>query len=225
MIPRIPAEFRIPTNQTIDDLIAGVDSDIKEEGSVRSFLGIIRFDRQNSQAFYHKVLYPSTYFALTLELRDSDENLRDRQHRLANAVLSGMIFGHIINESTYPGVGRSHFPYDKIWVNNNLLGAYKESFESHDGIKTVEGRRVGYYAMARTAIQDLSDESFANLEKWSEDLIPEAVYRPNFTLGFGTAIYSGWDYYTDRLLAEGRGDEFMVAPAGLPSPNDDPLQA
>lgn len=204
-MPHLPESFNTPNGQDLDDLIAGLDQDIQEEGDASLFLGLIRYERRNSAAFDLHVLRPLARYALNAEHTDADNEIIDAQHKAANAMMSGMLFGHIINEAAYPSLSDRYFPYHQIDVS---LGALDYSqlteFANKGALVTGEGRQLAYEANANVQINALDALSTEAIDRWASDLIPRPENRRLFRMGVGFAMYAAWDTYIDLLSSEGR---------------------
>ena len=207
----LPESFTLPTGQDYDRLVEAVGVDIEEEGGARYYLGSIRFERRQHESFYAKTLRPMAKLALRLEDMHEERKLtRDSEHRLANAVVSGMLFGNVMNEATYPFFNEKIQPYRNICVYDNLLGEQKEAFDASGGTDKLTGRRIGYRAMSNFILGQLSDESLLKVDGWSESLIPNQDFRPYFLQGVGMSLYVAWDVYSDWMVEDGRADEVRL---------------
>jgi hypothetical protein len=201
----LPESFNTPSGQDLDDLILGLDQDIREEGDASLFLGLIRYERRNSAIFDLHVLRPLARYALYVEPTDSDSQIIDTQHKSANAMMSGMLFGHIVNEAAYPSLCERYFPYRQIDVSLGALDYTQlTEFANKGAMGTGEGRQLAYEANANVQINALDALSTKAIDGWASDLIPRPENRRLFRMGVGFAMYAAWDTYSDQLLSEGR---------------------
>ena len=215
----LPEYFAIPDSDDLDDIVDSLDQDIKEEGDAALFLGMIRYERRTSGLFNNHVLRPLSMYALSMEDTDVEGHLRDTQHKRANALLSGMIFGHLINESVYPRIGDVYRPYGFVYINMNFLNhSQLVEHAKLGGIETGQGRRFGYIAMASAQLQTLSEASLEKIDSWSGELVDPGAHRQTFRDGLGFSMYAAWDEYTDRMDEEGREYAPMMI---MGSSNDD----
>ena len=203
----LPENFRLPGGDDYDDHIRSLDDDITVEGGVRSFLGMIRYERRNWESFNSKVLYPLALHALSLEEKNEAGITRDRERKIANSALSGMIFGHIINETTYPSLNVAYRPYRHIYIDTDMLGEVKSAYDRTGGHTTVRGRQIGLSAMAGSRLDLLKPESVETIHNWSKEAIEEQGYRSNFVTGIGLSLYASWDVYNDALIDQERHGE------------------
>jgi len=237
MSVEFPEYFKVPAGPDYDDLIAGLQDDIEEEGGVRAFLGMIRSERSGSQSFDKSFLLPAGYHALSLEDGYTKEYTmdlpgmgptklisyiaRDRNHLKANAIMSGMTFGHLMNESNYPEI-HTQAIYHGIYVNKALMGDQVENFERAGGRNTLTGRRIAYRAMAGYMLGQLNNTSIQTVRTWADELIPNSDFRSDFMYGIGISLYAGWDDYTDMLVQDGRALEFGIDLIENVLPSDTP---
>jgi len=200
----LPETFQLPTSRDIEQIVQSIDAEAKYEGSIGVVLKEYRAARKDSHAFEISVLRPLSKLAVLFEGRDEGKQLIDQKHRLANAAMSGMLFGNMVNEQLYPAFNVGYFPYVIMGVNKNYLSPHDVfQFEKLGSGDTGEGRRMGYYAMSALQIENFTDETLTTVNEWGDVLIPEAAYRENFLKGFGVAAYAAWDIYSDHMEAEG----------------------
>lgn len=208
MTMQLPESFTLPLGPDYDDQIESLHRDVIEEGGARLFLGMIRDGRRSWRTFHNETLMPISQLGLNvLESKNRDKTLVDPQHRTANAILSGAIFGNLANESLYPALNSKIYPYRKIFINESLLGPFDEAFKNAGEVRTEKGWQIGYQAMAAYVLRQLSDESIQHIDEWSQDVIQDTDYRPYFTEGVGLSLYAAWDHYGDHLMEQGRNDE------------------
>jgi hypothetical protein len=201
----LPEYFRLPDSHDHDDLIEGLQKDIDDEGGPRLYLGMIRYQRRMSERFHMRVLNPLSNHALLLEEKNEMGLTVDRDHRLANAALSGMLFGHVLSEGVYPGLSRIHRTYSAIGVNTHFMDdKTSETFEMNGTTSTVEGLRIGYTAMAQTVLNGMSGTTIDILKGWSDETLLHPAHQSSFIHGVGLVLYANWDYYADLLSDEGR---------------------
>jgi len=207
----LPGDFRLPTPEDYDTVVARLDEAVQEEGSARLFLGKIRHERRNSYGFQMQALRPLARTALSLEEMDEQGLSLDRDHSMANAALAGMVYGHLANEVSYPLLNEHYYPYGSILVTLSMLGDAEASFLKNEGMQTPFGRQIGYTAMAGYVLRQLSEQSQHVVHSWSKEVIYPSVHHKSFVYGFGTALYAAWDLYSDKLIAEGCADEDTLA--------------
>lgn len=207
MTVRLPEYFILPKGPDLDDVIDDVHRDVVEEAGARLYLQNLRKARSGGILYDTNVLQHCAQQALGMEPVHKNNKIMDRSHTLANSVLSGMLFGHVVNEGVYPGIGTTNTPYKRFWVNAAMLGESEQEYDLLGGVATREGAVFGYRVMADYVLNSLSGRSIGQVESWSQDVIPWRDMRENFVFGFGLALYAGWDVYTDLLLAEGRHEE------------------
>lgn len=99
---RLEENFRLPSPDDLDDSIAGIDSDIKQEGSAAAFMTMIRDGRKSWESMENRVLAPLAQFAIHYVDLLSDMGTIHDTTPVARAVTKGMLFGHIVNEGVYP---------------------------------------------------------------------------------------------------------------------------
>jgi hypothetical protein len=204
-MPHLPESFNTPNGNDLDDLIDGLDEDIQMEGDASLFLGLVRYERRNSYTFSERVLRPMAQYALGAEYTDSDDHIIDRQHKAANAMMSGMIFGHLINEAVYPSLCSIYFPYHSMPVDLRALNhAQLVEFAEAGAMVTGKGRRIVHETNARIQLNALEPRSVETIDRWASDLIPSTENHLLFRTGVGFAMNAVWDTYTDQLTSEGR---------------------
>ena len=210
-MPKLPESFTIPTGSDYDNLVDALHTDITEEGGANFYLGAVRYERRNHQSFYMKTLRPMAKIALGMEAMQVDKKVTiDPEHKIANAAVSGMLFGNAMNEVTYPSFNQKLQPYHNLFVYTNLMGEQKDAYIAHNKIATLKGRRIGYRAMSNFIVGQLSDASLLKVDSWSESLIPNPDYRPYFLQGVGMSLFAAWDVYTDLMVEDGREDEVKL---------------
>jgi len=181
---------RLPVAQEYDAAIQTLHDQTESEGAPRFYLGRRRLERRNSREYFMDVLAPLTGQALALEPRYESNDLVNVDHKIANAALSGMLFGTYINELVFDDLESRH-PYRYFPINPVILGDSQAAFEAASQKNSYEGFQLAARAMSRHILDNLSTSSLEALRNWSEDLIPANQYRPSFNLGFGMAIHSG----------------------------------
>jgi hypothetical protein len=205
----LPESFVLPTHETNNQVINRLDAHIAREGGARSFLGRIRMERQTHFHFHSEVLLPLTNTAMEFEHLDAEKrgDRSDPDHRIGRAVLSGMLFGHFINEPQYPSLYRVD-PYNNPHpVNLHLLPQPdREHYFEMVQINDTEGFRYGVRSMSALAIEPLADTSIKQLNTWGSDIVGSERCT-HFMTGVGAALYLAWDAYSDLLIASGRGSE------------------
>lgn len=210
MIPRLPETFKLPTGNDYDEAITTLDEKVQGEGSARLYLGAVRYERRGSEAFTLGVLRDMARHALILEEKNERGALVDPGHHLANTALSGMIFGHLINEFTYPNSSYPYKQYARILVDVKLLGEASLDIKPGEPIDRLEDLRAGYGMMAEYCLQQLGESSKRALINWANEASLNDGLRKNFVYGAGLAMYGAWDRYRDLLTAEGREDEVVL---------------
>ena len=218
MSKNLPEDFILPMGQEYDAAIATIAENAKNEGDISLFLGKYRYDRKHDGMYFKNVLYPAALHSLEFEDTDADGKRRYKAHRLANAVTSGMLFGHMVNEMYYPDLLTVYKPYRSIAANPNLMVPQVMEFSEAGGFETGAGRRIAYYAMSQHHLDVLSEESVQSLTSWATELIPFSENYTDFHKGLGLYLYAAWDVYTDRLREEGRYSGVVYA--GAPKEDD-----
>jgi hypothetical protein len=197
----LPESFRIPNGDDLDDLVDFVHSEIEDEGNARLYLGMVRYKRNNSANFNNTTLAPLCRCATFFEQKDEDGSLSDQQHLLANTILSGMIFGHLINECFYPSLNKHYFPYEEIIIKHSLINQQTaQIYDEAGGPTTVEGIRIGMSAMAETVLTIMKKESIMKIQAWSDEVIERKGYRLNFVYGVGLSLYAAKHHYAGILV-------------------------
>lgn len=196
--PYIPKNFALPTTPEIDRAIQLIDEMVLDVGGAQSFLKTERHMRRNSSLFAYRVLDPLAYQMLYLEHRDIDSSLVDSEHKIANAALTGALFGHFINEAAgYPKIEQVR-PYKRAMeVLPDLLGEYGQAYVDAGGIDTVEGYRFGATAMAQQSLRFLDATSLSTIELWGQETIYIDKVRPYFVLGVGMSLFNAWETYSE----------------------------
>ena len=201
----LPENFVIPSGKKIGSFVRSIDREAERVGGIASVLGEYRVERKYSQNFNDNVLRPLSRLALHFERKDEDDVLIDARHQLANSAFSGMLFGNMLNELTYPDLSTKYFPYHKIGINLNFLSPSEIlEYATLGGEDSTEGLRLGFSAMAATQIGNLATNTLETVNNWADKLIPTPEQRGGFVMGFGVSLYAAWDMYTDQLIAEGR---------------------
>jgi hypothetical protein len=129
----------------------------------------------------------------------------DPGHRLANAVLSGMMFGHVLSEGVYPSLAKDYQTYDYININPHLMDdETRAEFYKSGNTEKVEGIRVGYTAMSQYILNHMSGLTIETLQHWADETLLHPAHQLSFVHGVGLALYANWDAYGDALESEGR---------------------
>jgi len=209
----LPENFTLPSGSDIERLVSGIDDEAQRQGGIRRLLGHYRVDRKHSDGFSTNVLSPLSKIALELELTDSDGAILDKNHSLANAAFSGMLFGDIVNTIIYPELHTTYVPYRYIFINPKYLRPSEITKYIELGQnKTGAGRRYSHYAMAALQLDHLTSDTLIKVNDWSSRLIPSETNHEAFVKGFGMTLYAAWDTYTDQFDKEGRPYESLVPP-------------
>lgn len=199
--------FELPSPASFDDYIAGIDSDIQEEGGPAAFLGMIRAERRDWESMENGVLRPLLRHAFNYEDPRCGGNAPKTDLLMAKAALSGMLFGHIVNEGAYPRMLHVR-PYNTNTPINTELAADFTDFEQLWEIDQPRAYRLGVQAMSTLFIDSLSTESLETLSRWSEPMV--GIERAqHFNFGFGTSLYLAWDAYSDMLNAKGESGQVL----------------
>jgi hypothetical protein len=197
----LPQDFNLPHPEDIDDLIAGVNEDIEEEGSARSFLGMIRTERTTWESMENGVLRPLSRHAFNYEDRTSEGMPPKTDLAISRAALSGMLFGHVVNETAYPSINIVR-PYNTTQVFNPSFMPEAEHYRQLLQENASQAYLLGVQSMANLFIRSLSTESLLTLSQWSDSIVG-ASRAVHFNYGFGTSLYLAWDAYSDMMLANG----------------------
>jgi len=205
MTLQLPENFHLPSGAVYDGLINELHQEIEAEGSASLYLGKVRSKRRESESF-GKVLRSEAWIALLMEERDSDGMLDDPAHKLANTALSGMLFGHFLNEKHYPYLNAGINPYTAT-VKTSFLGDYTSRYFALGSVKTATGLRFGFSVMAETQLSQLSDESAQRIYNWSEDVIVDRRIRPSFHFGIGYSLFQTWQTYQRIMIEQGSFSE------------------
>ena len=193
--------FELPNPEDFDDLIAGVDSDIVEEGGASAFIGMIRAERKDWESMEFAVLRPLARHAFNYEDLRFGGMPPKTDLAISKAVLSGMLFEHVVNEGAYPRMNYTK-PYNTDTPINTSLTNEFEDFDALWESDQPQAYRLGVQAMATLFIDSLSTTSLETLSRWSEPMVgvDRAQY---FNFGFGTSLYLAWDAYSDMMVAQG----------------------
>ena len=213
MTLHLPESFQLPTSDNYDTLVDDLHDEIIEEGGAEFLLGKVRYERRNSPTFHIDILQPMAKLALGLEIMKPGTRVaEDSDHLLANSVVSGMLFGNLMNESFYPLLNMSSKfkPYSKLFVYSNMMGDLRSEYDASGQVETLLGRRIGYRAMSNFVINQMSDESLTKINSWSDNLVTEPALKPFFLQGVGMSFFTAWDIYSDLMIRDGRGDEVML---------------
>lgn len=213
MTLKISENFYLPDGSTYNSLITELDNEVRQEGSAALYLGTQRLQRRDSRE-YGSVLLQCADLALKFEERDENYKLTDPQHKLANSVLSGMIFGGFVNEKHYPDLYKVH-PYAQGQIRTALLGDAEEKFDLKKGL-TPKALQIGLGAMSNSQLSKLNDESKGSLNRWGNELADIGVKKGSFIFGAGLSLYSGWSAYEQLLSEQGRDTpETQYASSGI----------
>ena len=209
-------EYTLPTNKDYDDVIDSMQSDVEEEGCASYFLATIRSERKGSEGMHRRVVQPLAEQAFLYENVNFGGAVPRTDLRIAKAVLSGMMFGHIANEGLYPRMYdadpyRNSEPVNPNFLNVSSRTQYREAMETADDHRIMIFR-TGKQAMANLFLSGLSEQSIARLVVWADEMVGENR-RHLFVNGFGTAMYLAWDAYSDMFQEVGREEEIFTFPA------------
>lgn len=201
---RLEPGFTLPEPADFDDYIEGMDNDIQEEGSAPAFMGMVRAERSSWESMENGVLRPLARHAFNYEDPRFSGKPPQTDLAISRAALSGMLFGHVLNESAYPRMGQVR-PYNTITPINTRLTPDFESFEALWESDQPQAYRLGVQAMSNLFIDSLSTTSLETLSRWSGEMVgPDRGGYFNF--GFGTSLYLAWDAYSDMVMAQGDGE-------------------
>lgn len=208
---RLESGFELPSPNNFDDSIASMDKRIQEEGGPSAFMGTIRAERATWESMENGVLRPLVRHAFRYEDPRFNGLAPDTDLAISKAALSGMLFGHMINEGAYPRMAETR-PYNtNTPINTNLTPEFG-NFETMWETDQPRAYRLGVQAMSTLFIDSLSDESIATLSHWSEPMVG-ADRMAHFNFGFGTSLYLAWDAYSDMMIAGGdmeRVDQYIA---------------
>lgn len=206
----VPRDFKMPTSEAYDDVIADLDTDIKAVGGVGAFLQEIREDRRYWQSMHDSVYCPLTnlaYRRLSLDGRPSEQSLP-----FAKASVGGGVIAHIANEGLYPRLDIVK-PYTISSIVPQLLGEAKDAYNKAEAERdTYMMFRIGDEAMAGIFLHDLSERSLKTLNVWGQEFaganrrLDLTDRSDTFVLGFGQSMYLAWVEYAQRLKNQGRED-------------------
>lgn len=205
--------IKLPTKADYDRAIEMVDARIVHEGSPLLYLRTIVDERQNSKNFWdfrveacRVALNLETHHLVQKEHEDPNAKveylytLSDKQHKLANTVLSGMIFGRFINEELF------FTPQTRKrlnWYSPStplLEGETLEEFEAIGEDRMFEALRIVYGVMSETARDRLSEDAKLKLDHWALQVTDIPERQDDFVRGIGIELQVGYEYEDYRRI-------------------------
>lgn len=198
---RLPSWFELPTPSDLDDVIENLNQDIIEEGGPSAFLGEVRNTRRSWRSMEYNVLRPLSVHAFCYEDIRALGKPPKTDLAISRAALSGMLFGHIVNEGVYPNALYEKTYHTDTPINPELTDEF-EDFEALWEKDQPKAYKLGVQAMSTLFIDSLSDTSLQTLSQWGGVTVG-ADRMQHFNFGFGTSLYLAWDAYSDAMLASG----------------------
>lgn len=197
----LPEGFTLPEPKDIDRLIDSLNSDVIEQGGPSAFLGKVRVDRIGWRSMEYSVLRPLSRHAFRYEDVGSAGQPPKTDLAVSRAALSGMLFGHMVNEKAYPNTLLAR-PYSTTTPINPEFIDQPENFTTLWENDQPTAYKVGVQAMSSLFIDSLHDSSLQTLAQWGGTMV--GVDRmQHFNFGLGTSLYLAWDTYSDMLVAKG----------------------
>lgn len=201
-----PAEFNVPTVQEHDAAIARLDANITQAGGIKRYLGDIREQRRNWQAYHNEFLPRISAGAAELETNDPFQKvMSEAEFKRVRAMVSGMVVGELLVEDLYAfGYPNTYKPFRNAMVYDNGLGDRADEYIMLGRSKTPRGREVGYQVMASLQLEPLNEASQITLKSISTELADSQLVEPRVRLGIGLALHQSWDWATERMAEAGR---------------------